>query len=210
MSLLDLLLVLMVGASVIAGFAAGFARVGFGFIAAVTGVLFGFWFYAAPAAFLRKIIHSAPVSNVLGFLIVFWAILVVGAIVGKLLSTFFKWTGLSWMDRLLGGAFGFIRGAVIGTGFVAVLLAFAPKPLPTWMVNSKLLPYAVDASNLFASLAPQELKEAVRDGMEELRKDWDEEVRKSQRRKRRGEERQEDQPEDRKDGLKRLGDKEVI
>jgi len=194
-SLLDLLLVLIVGSSIVAGFIAGFARVGIGFCAAVAGLVFGFWFYNAPAAWFHKYIHSQALSNVLGFLVVFWAILVVGAIVAKLVSALFKWTGLSWLDRLLGAAFGLVRGAVIGVGFVAVLLAFAPRPLPNWMVTSRLLPYAVDASNLVSSLAPADLKEAFRQGMEEIRKDWDEEVKKSQRKK--------SEP-------KRLGDKELI
>jgi membrane protein required for colicin V production len=194
-SLLDLLLVLIVGCSIVAGFIAGFARVGIGFCAAVAGLVFGFWFYNSPAAWFHKFIHSQALSNVLGFLVVFWAILVVGALLAKLVATLFKWTGLSWLDRLLGAAFGLVRGAVIGVGFVAILLAFAPKPLPNWMVNSKALPYAVDASNLVASAAPAELKEAFRQGMEELRKDWDEEVKKSQRKK--GE-------------PKRLGEKELI
>jgi membrane protein required for colicin V production len=194
-SLLDLLLGLIVGCSIAAGFVAGFARVGIGFCAAVAGVVCGFWFYHSPAAWFHKYIGSAAVSNVLGFLVVFWAILVVGAILAKIVATFFKWTGLSWIDRLLGGAFGLVRGAVIGVGFVAVLMAFAPKPLPNWMVDSKLLPYAIDASNLFASAAPAELKIAFRDAMEELRKDWDAEVKKSQKKK--------EEP-------KRLGNKEVI
>ena len=42
----------------------------------------------------------------------------------------FKWTGLSWLDRLLGGVFGLVRGSVIAVAFVAVLLAFTAKPLP--------------------------------------------------------------------------------
>ncbi len=195
MSLLDLLLALIVGTSIVAGFIGGFARVGIGFCAAIAGVVFGFWFYKMPAAWFHKFIASQPLSNIFGFLVVFWAILAVGAILAKIVSTLFKWTGLSFIDRILGGAFGAVRGAVIGVGFVAVLLAFAPKPLPNWMVTSKLLPYAVDASNLLASVAPSELKDAFHEGMDEIRKDWDEEVKKSQRKK--------GQPQ-------RMGNKEVI
>ncbi len=190
MSLLDVLLGLIVACSIFAGFMAGFARVGIGFCAAIAGVVCGFWFYSTPAGWFHKYIGSPAVSNVLGFLVVFWAILVVGAIIAKIVATLFKWTGLSWIDRLLGAAFGVVRGAVIAVGFVAVLMAFAPKPLPNWMVTSRLLPYAVDASNLFASAAPAELKLALRDAMEELRKDWDAQLKKSQK--------------------KRLGNKEVI
>ncbi len=67
---------------------------------------------------------------------------------------------------------------------MAVLLAFTPKPLPNWMIDSKLLPYAVDASNLFAAMAPSALKEAFHDGLAEIRKDWDEQLQKSLRKKR--------------------------
>lgn len=183
MSLLDLLLGLIVLSSIIAGFSAGFARVGIGFCAAIVGVIFGFWYYNAPAAWLHKYIGSMTISNVLGFLVVFWVILLIGSLIAKLVSTVFKWTGLSWLDRLLGAAFGFARGAVIGVAFVAVLLAFSPKPIPNWMVSSVLLPYAVDASNLFASVAPAALKDAFRESLAEIRKDWDEQLKKSQRKK---------------------------
>jgi membrane protein required for colicin V production len=114
---------------------------------------------------------------------VFFAFVIAGALIGKLFSKLFKWTGLSWLDRLLGAGFGFVRGSLIGVAFVAVLLAFTPKPLPNWMVNSMLLPYAVDASNLFAAMAPHALKEAFHDGLTEIRKDWDEQVKKNLRKK---------------------------
>ncbi len=51
------------------------------------------------------------------------------------------------------------------------------------MVDSKLLPYAVDASNLFAAMAPNALKEAFHDGLAEIRKDWDEQLQKSRHKK---------------------------
>jgi membrane protein required for colicin V production len=146
-------------------------------------LLFGFWFYGGPAAWIHKYVSSQMASNLLGFFVVFFGFVAAGALIGKLLSKMFKWTGLSWLDRLLGAAFGFVRGSLIGVAFVAVLLAFSPKPLPNWMVDSKLLPYAVDASDLFAAMAPHALKEAFRSGLVEIRRDWDEELKKSLRKK---------------------------
>lgn len=179
MSLLDLLLALIVVSSVIAGYSAGFARVGIGFCAAILGILFGFWFYAIPGAWIHKFISSQLLSNVLGFVVVFWTLLLVGTVVSAAVAKIFRWTGLSWLDRLAGAGFGVIRGAVIGVAFVAVLLAFSPRPLPNWMVTSQMLPYAVEASDVFASLAPAELKLAFREGLTEIRKDWDDQLRKS-------------------------------
>ena len=183
MSLLDLLLGLIVLSSVIAGFSAGFARVGIGFCATILGIVFGFWFYETPAAWIHKTISSETVSNIFGFLVIFWGVLFVGALVAKAVSSLFKWTGLGWLNRLLGAAFGFVRGALIGVGFVAALLAFAPKPLPNWIVTSVLLPYAINASDICASIAPQALKDAFRASMEEIRKDWEAELKKAKRKK---------------------------
>ena len=50
-------------------------------------------------------------------------------------------------------------------------------------IEQATMPYAVDASNLFADLAPNALKEAFRAGLVEIRKDWDEELKKSRRKK---------------------------
>jgi membrane protein required for colicin V production len=182
-SLLDLLLVLIVGTSVVMGFIAGFARVGIGFAATICGLLFGFWFYSIPAAWFHGFIASTAISNVLGFLVVFLAFEILGALIGKIVSKFLKWTGLSFFDKLLGAVFGFVRGSLIGVGFVAILLAFSPRPIPNWMVNSMLLPYAVDASNILASLAPRALTDGFHSALVEIRKDWDDQVKKSQRRR---------------------------
>jgi membrane protein required for colicin V production len=182
MNLLDLLLVVIIGLSVAAGISAGFARVGVGFIAAISGLLFGFWYYNVPAVWVRE--HwtmSVNASNMLGFLVVFLMFLTAGAMIGKLLAKLFKWTGLSWLDRLLGGAFGLVRGTLMAVITVAVIMAFTPKPLPTWMVGSQVLPYVLDASNMCSKLAPSAVKEAFRDSVFEIRKMWEEELRKKQK-----------------------------
>ena len=176
MSLLDLLVVIVIASSVAAGLVAGFARGSIGFIAAILGLVFGFWFYGVPAGWVHRYLHSVAASNFIGFLLVFWAFLVVGALFAKVTSKLFKWTGLSWLDRLLGGAFGMVRGALIAVVMIAVLLAFTPKPMPNWMVNSRVLPYAMEASSAIASLAPNVIKNAFRESMLELRRLWNEQL----------------------------------
>jgi membrane protein required for colicin V production len=166
----------------VAGFIAGFARAGLGFFAAIAGLLFGFWFYGIPGAWIHKFIGSETVSNILGFFVVLFLFSLAGTILGKIFSKMFRWTGLSWLDRMLGAGFGFVRGGIICAAFVAVLLAFTPQPLPSWMVDSKLLPYAVDASNVLAAMAPNSVKEGFHRGVDEIRKTWDEQLKKSRER----------------------------
>lgn len=179
MNLLDIVLVVIVAGSVITGFLAGFARVGIGFLATLAGLLFGFWFYGIPAAWIHDHgVHSEAASNLLGFFLVFLACTTLGHLIGLLLAKLFRWTGLSWLDRLLGGAFGFVRGGLMGVALVAVLLAFTPKPVPDWMIHSRVLPYAIQASNLCADLAPNAIKEAFRESMREIQKAWDDQFKK--------------------------------
>jgi membrane protein required for colicin V production len=181
LTFLDLLLWLVILSSVVTGFMGGFARVGVGFCAVIAGLLFGFWFYGIPGAWINGYFHSDTASNLLGFLLIFFAFVALGSLVGNLLARVFRWTGLSWLDRLLGAAFGFVRGGLVAVALVSVLLAFAPRPLPGWIVGSRVLPYVARASDLAASLAPNAVKQAYRDTLAEIRKLWDEQLKQNQR-----------------------------
>jgi uncharacterized membrane protein required for colicin V production len=143
----------------------------------VCGVVFGFWFYGMPAEWVHKYVHSTTASNLIAFFLIFFAFALAGALIGKLLAMLFRWTGLSWLDRLMGAVFGAVRGGLIVVAIVAVLLAFVPKPMPNWMVNAKSLPYAIDGSDLISQAAPAGIKNAFRDSMLEIRQTWIEQLR---------------------------------
>jgi membrane protein required for colicin V production len=169
---IDLFLLVVIACSVLAGFAAGFARVGVGFAAMIIGLFCGFWFYGVVGAYFLDYVSSRAISNLIGFFVIFAGVLVVGAILGRILAKFFKWVGLSWLDRLLGGAFGLVRGFVIAAGMVTVLLAFAPSPPPRSVVDSKLMPYVINVSDLFAALTPHEIKDAFYATRERVKSAW--------------------------------------
>jgi len=181
MSLLDVLLAVIIAASVVAGFRAGLARASIGFITAIAAIIFGFWFYGVPAAWFRGRVGSETAANLFGFFAVVAATMIVGGLLGQLLSKIFKWTGLSWLDRFLGACFGLIRGGLVAVAFVAVLLAFTPKPIPNWMTGSALLPYAVEASRWCAAAAPYEVTEAFASSLREIRQVWKEEIERARR-----------------------------
>ena len=154
-----MVLVLVIASSVLAGFAAGFARVGVGFAAMIVGMFCGFWFYGIVAEYVIDYVSSRAIANLIGFFVILAAVLVVGAVLGRILAKFFKWVGLSWLDRLLGGVFGVVRGFVIAAAMVTVLLAFSPSPPPRSVVDSKVLPYVINVSNVLAAMTPHEIKD---------------------------------------------------
>jgi len=175
-TLLDFLVAVILGLSVASGFVTGFVRVGIGFLAVIGGVVVGFWNYGLAAAWVHKYVSSMALSNLLGFFLIFTGILLLGALIGKVIAKIFKWIGLSWLDRLLGAVFGFVRGSLVVVALVAVLMAFVPKPLPNWMVDSKSLPYAMDASHRLAEMAPAGIKNAFRDSMQEVEQIWQDQL----------------------------------
>ena len=179
MNLLDLLLAAILGVSIGLGIKAGFARAAIGFLAVIGGILIGFWFYGIPAAWIHGFIESTTLSNILGFLAVFLGFQLAGGILGKVLSKLFKWTGLTWLDRIFGAGFGLVRGVLMAVALVAALMAFTPTPPPNWIAGSQVLPYAMDAAHLCASLAPNAVQEAFRNSMAEIRKTWDDQVQKA-------------------------------
>lgn len=183
MNLLDLLLLGILAASIAAGFKSGFTRAAFGVVATVLGIVLGFWFYGVPAVYVQRMISMPDtVANIIGFVLVYGAVTLVGAFGGGLVATLFKWTGLGWMDRLLGIGFGFVRGALIVIASVAILMAFTPRPAPNWMTDSRILPYAIDASNQVAQLAPRGLKDEFAVGLASVRGIWDEQLKRARER----------------------------
>ncbi len=172
MNWIDLLLLIVVGASVLTGLAAGFARVGVGFIAMIVGLFCGFWFYGIVAAYVLDYVSSRAIANLVGFFVIFAGVLLLGALAGRILAKFFKWVGLSWLDRLLGGAFGLVRGLLIGAGMVTVLLAFAPSPPPGSVLDSKLMPYVITASGIFAAMTPREIQDDFYATRDKMKAEW--------------------------------------
>ena len=166
----DVVLAVIIVASAIAGLRTGFARVVVGLIALVVGFLAGFWCYRLVAVKLQPWISSAGAANVTGFLIIFVGVLLAGAILAAVLSTLFKWVGLSWFNHLLGGAAGFVRGILLIAVLANVLVAFAPSPTPLYLQTSRVLPYAEYLASALAELAPQQLKDSFNQQMENLKR----------------------------------------
>ena len=168
----DVVLVVIIVWSAIAGLRAGFARVVVGTIATVVGFLAGFWFYRIVAAKLLPWVKAPTMANILGFLIIFVGVLIVGALISALLSRLFKWIGLSWFNHFLGGVAGFLRGALVIAVLVNVAIAFLPSPLPDFIARSRVVPYAGEVSWWLADLAPHDLKDAFQQQMRNLRQFW--------------------------------------
>ena len=169
---LDISLVLVILWSALSGLRAGLARVVVGLAATVAGLIAGFWCYRLVAAKLLPWVKTETLANILGFLLILAAALVIGALIGALLSRIFKWIGLSWFNHLLGGLAGVLRGALIISALLDFFVAFSPSPTPAVLERSQVLPYVSHVSGWLVGLAPRELKDAFTQQIENLRQMW--------------------------------------
>ncbi len=172
MNWLDYLLLIIIGSSAISGLRLGFARTMVGTLAAVLAVLGAIWFYGSAGSLLADYVSHPTVANFLGFVIVFSIVMIGGATVSWMLAKAFKWAGLGWLDRLLGGGLGVVRGALVATGVVLLLCAFTRNPPPQSVVNSRVSPYMIEVSNVVSHLAPRELKDGFQASYEKVKKIW--------------------------------------
>jgi membrane protein required for colicin V production len=175
---LDIVLVIILGCSVVAGFRKGFARVGVGLAATLIGLILGLWFYGAAGAFLLPYVSYRGLASFAGFCLVFGAVLLAGSLVGWLLAKLLKWAGLGWLDRLMGAVFGVLRALLIGIGLVLALLAFAPQPPPRSVVESRLAPYVIEAARMLVVIAPRELRDGFQSGYDHVKKAWSDAIQK--------------------------------
>ena len=83
--------------------------------------------------------------NVLSFLLIFALSYAVIVMIVNLFSNVFNFPSLRWFDRLLGGAFGLVRGAVVAllavTLLPMVLDVFMPDLMAQMQAQSTLLPF---------------------------------------------------------------------
>jgi len=165
---LDIVVLIIVGYSMFTGLRSGLSRSLVGIAATILGIVFAFSFYGWVADHLLGGMSSRELAKLLGFLIVFGAFLLAGALAGRTLARLFRLIGLAWLDRLLGAAFGFVRAIIIVSVLVTVTLAFRPKSIE----ESKTLPYVIGASNALASMTPKEVKDKFHEAYENLKKMW--------------------------------------
>jgi membrane protein required for colicin V production len=165
----DVVLALVVIVSAVSGLRTGLARVVIGLVSTVAGFMLGFWCYRLAAAKIYPLVHNTGLANTLGFLAIFAGVAAAGALLATLLSSIFKWVGLSWFNHLLGGAAGLVRGALVVAVIANVLVAFAPSPTPLFLQNSFVLPYANEVASVLAQLAPVELKDSFEQQMQNLK-----------------------------------------
>jgi membrane protein required for colicin V production len=166
----DWILILVVIVSMVLAFRRGLVRALFGMLGFIGGFLIaalsydkvGDWFNGS------KLILAPTTGRIVGFLLIVVAVACVFEIAGRFAQKGLRFMGLTFLDRLLGTAFGFARGCLIGIGLLMVATAFAPQS--SMVTTSALSPYFFAVSHDVSFLVPQDLQRLMLAGAFNLEK----------------------------------------
>lgn len=135
MSGADGIIVAVVGLSTFIGLVRGLAREVLSVIVWATGFVVALTL-GAPVARLLEL--GAGFGTAAGFVIVFVAVLIAGAIVQRMLAKLVRSAGIGGMDRMLGALFGAVRGGLVVLVALIALRPFAETA--AWWIESALVP----------------------------------------------------------------------
>jgi len=173
MNWLDVVLLVILAASIMTSFRKGFTREVIGLVSVVLALVLGIGLYGTAGSILTPYVNSPAWAHLGGFFLVFFGVLLVGAIVSYVLGKFWRVTGLSVIDHALGACFGAVRGILIAVALITGIMAFTPGDQPPEsVVRSRIAPYVVDAARAVAAVAPHELREGFRKTYEEVKSIW--------------------------------------
>ncbi len=165
----DWVIVAVIVVSVIQAAISGFFHEAFGIAGLVFGYLLAAWNYQRLAARFAPHLKSMWLGEIAAFLIIFLAVLFLAGVAGRIASHIVKEVGLSFVDRLLGGTLGLLRGGLMVAVILMSMAAFTPAS--TWLEGSELAPYFLVVGRAAIWVAPSELRARFYQGLDLLRRE---------------------------------------
>jgi membrane protein required for colicin V production len=145
----------------------GFFREAFNLAGLAVGYLLAAWQYHRLADWFAPHLKSPWLGEIAGFLIIFFAVLIVFGFAGRIAQWAMKKAGLSAIDRVLGAVLGLLRGVLVVAIVLTAMTAFAPAA--KWLEGSQLAPYFLVGGRAAIWLAPSELRQRFYQGLDSLR-----------------------------------------
>jgi len=93
--------------------------------------------------------------------------MVAAGIIGRIARWLMKEAGLNFVDRLLGGALGLLRGCLMVAVVLMSMAAFNPNS--KWLEGSRAAPYFLVVGRAAVWVAPSELRARFYQGLDLLR-----------------------------------------
>jgi membrane protein required for colicin V production len=145
----------------------GFFQEAFKMAGLVVGYLLAAWQYHRLADWFAPHLKSPWIGEMVAYLIIFFAVLIVAGFAGRIARWVMKKAGLSTIDRVLGGVLGLLRGLLVVAIVLTAVAAF--EPAAQWLEPSELAPYFLVGGRAAVWLAPPELRQRFYQGLDYMR-----------------------------------------
>jgi len=169
-NVLDAIVVVTLAVSIALAFVKGFVKELLGLASLVVGFVLGAWFYRPASSLFKGVVKSENTALFFGFSVVFFGTLFVGILAIWVAQKLLKFSKIQWFDRLLGAAFGFIRGWVLGSIFFLALTSFDLQS--DRVKSSEFAPYFLPGARIMALAVPYDLKARFLVGYGAIEKWW--------------------------------------
>lgn len=166
MTAADWVIVFVVLLNVVLAATDGFFAEALSMAGLVIGYIVAAWQYQKLAEWFMSFLKSELLAQIFGFLIIFFAILIVFSIAGRIARKLMKAAGLSGFDRLLGALLGVLKGALVVAVVLMGMTAFTPTS--KMLEKSELAPYFLVAGRAAIWVAPSELRARFYEGLDFL------------------------------------------
>jgi len=165
----DWIIVAVILLSIIQAASAGFFQEAFGIAGLVFGYLLAAWNYYRVAERFTPYLKSEWLGEIAAFLIIFLGVMILAGIAGRIARWIMKEAGLSFFDRVLGGALGLLRGCLIVAVVLMSMTVFTPTSQS--LEGSELAPYFLVLGRAAIWVAPSELRARFYQGLDLLRRE---------------------------------------
>lgn len=164
MSIADWVICAVVLLNVVAAAMQGFFSEALSMAGLIVGYMVAAWRYQNFAEWLESFLKNPWLAEILGFLIIFFAIVLLFGLAARIARWIMKEAGLSGFDRFLGAVLGLLKGGLMVAVILMGITAF--EPTSNLLRNSQLAPYFLVVGRAAIWLAPAQLRGRFYQGLE--------------------------------------------
>lgn len=158
---LDIVFIILILVSTIMGIVKGLVRELLSLFFFVLAVVLSFLFFRDLGLHLSATIRNSEIANLVAFGTIFVSTLLLGALVTWVARKIFSADPLRSIDRILGGAFGTVRGILISGIIVFLLVVFPVNERITH--ESRLSPLLLRTVNLALQAIPGKYRQQIQE-----------------------------------------------
>jgi len=164
MPIIDIIIALALVVSIVIGLVRGFIKEAISIVTLLVAIWAALYFGPALGDVSSSWLSSEELQVWFGRLVVFAIVLSIGGLLGWGISKLIRLSLLSGFDRLLGAAFGVVRGVVLVALFV-IGGQFSGFSNDDWWLDSGLLPHFEIVADWIKEMAPVGYELIVPDGV---------------------------------------------